>query len=287
MVLLRLVPSGSRCANASRNVGRTRLAPAFGQRNPDIFRSEDEMFYENQVFLNRGGLRLFLDTANVSCWEELMPTGIWYGITTNPLILERCGVRCDMSTLKGLVEKAHKLGAKEVQLQTFGANVDDMVRTGRALAALGHPKFPLLRIVVKVPATTDGFKTATQLIAEGIPITITGVYNPAQVLAAVSLGADYAAPYLGRMNAAARDGRGACLTMRDMLEHYDSSLRLLVASIKSVGELVDLAAHGCDTFTVGEDVARALFFDPLTEQAALDFDGSARKMGGYDDPPNN
>lgn len=35
--------------------------------------------------------RFFLDTADIEEWDRFLPTGIFYGITTNPTILERDG----------------------------------------------------------------------------------------------------------------------------------------------------------------------------------------------------
>ena len=43
---------------------------------------------------NAGRGRLFLDSASVDAWRELLPTGLFYGVTTNPTILRRDGVPC-------------------------------------------------------------------------------------------------------------------------------------------------------------------------------------------------
>ena len=64
------------------------------------------------------------------------------------------------------------------------------------------------RIVVKAPTTVEGTAAAAKLRDEGVRITMTAVYSAAQALVASALGADYAAPYLGRMNDAGRDGFG-------------------------------------------------------------------------------
>ncbi|WP_267901108.1 hypothetical protein [Dulcicalothrix desertica] len=31
------------------------------------------------------GIRLFLDTADTQQWEHWLPTGLFYGVTTNPM----------------------------------------------------------------------------------------------------------------------------------------------------------------------------------------------------------
>jgi Transaldolase/Fructose-6-phosphate aldolase len=59
-------------------------------------------------------------------------------------------------------------------------------------------------------------EAASKLIAEGIRITLTGVYAVHQVLIAAALGADSVAPYLGRINDLGRNGRDDLVAMRGL-----------------------------------------------------------------------
>ena len=54
----------------------------------------------------RGGGRLFLDTADTDEWGELLPTGIFHGVTTNPTLLERAGQPCTVQNLHTMAAKA-------------------------------------------------------------------------------------------------------------------------------------------------------------------------------------
>ena len=81
------------------------------------------------------------------------------------------------------------------------------------------------RLVVKVPATMEGIKAANALVVDGVRVTITAAYAPHQVLVAASIGANYVAPYLGRMNDAGRDGIGTIVSIQDggRVERYACS----------------------------------------------------------------
>ena len=47
----------------------------------------------------RGESRIFLDTADTAEWDDLLPTGIFHGVTTNPTLLERVNwVQCNKCT---------------------------------------------------------------------------------------------------------------------------------------------------------------------------------------------
>jgi transaldolase len=222
---------------------------------------------------NYKGIRLFLDTADTEQWQHWLPTGLFYGVTTNPLLLEQDKFACSASQLKTLANQAFALKAKEIHIQTWGTTVDSLVKTGKLLAAIDE------RVVVKVPITKIGTEAASKLIAEGIKITLTGVYAVHQVLIAAALGADYVAPYLGRINDLGRNGREDLVAMQQAIAGVGSATRILVASIRSVDDIALLAAQGLDTFTFSPLVAAAFFEVAATNQAATDFEQAARRMG--------
>jgi transaldolase len=218
-------------------------------------------------------IRLFLDTADITQWQNWLPMGLFYGVTTNPLLLEKAQVTCSVEQLKELARQAFILGAKEVQLQTWGTSVDALVKTGELLAGIDE------RIVVKVPITKVGTEAVSRLIAQGIRVTLTGVYAVPQVLIAAALGADYAAPYLGRINDLGGNGRDDVAVMQRAIVGVGSTTRILVASIRSVDDITFLATQGLDTFTFPEAIAEAFFDVIATNQAATDFEQAARRMG--------
>lgn len=225
--------------------------------------------------MKTGGPRLYLDSADPAAWAEHLPTGIFHGVTTNPLLLERSGQRCTVGHLADLAARAAALGAMEIHLQTWGEDADAMADRGSRLAAIDAG----IAIAVKVPATPEGFRAARTLTAGGARVTLTAVYAPAQVLAAAALGAAYAAPYLGRLTDAGRDGRAILLEMNRLLRATGSPLRLLAASLRTADAVVDLAAAGLDTLTFGTGVAADLLSEPLTLAAATDFERAAEAMG--------
>jgi transaldolase len=218
-------------------------------------------------------LRLFLDSADPDQWQRWLPLGVFHGVTTNPLLLERAGQACTPDNLAVLGDRAFALGAREIHLQAWGDDVDQLVACGRKLATLAP------QVAVKLPATAAGMTAARRLLGDEIEVTLTAVYNAGQVLAAAALGCRYAAPYLGRLDDLGRDGTPEVVAMQEMLQQTDSSTRLLVASLRTWDKVVELAWEGCDTFTVGPEVAVEMVDDPDTDDAAAAFLEAARAMG--------
>ncbi|QPN60102.1 transaldolase [Synechococcus sp. CBW1002] len=215
-------------------------------------------------------LRLFLDSADPSDWEAWLPSGLFFGITTNPSLLKKAGQPCDLDHLRQLSRRALELLPQELHLQAWGSSTADLVRRGTALHAIAPDQ-----IVVKVPVTATGAAAAKQLISQAIPVTFTACYEPAQVLIAAALGARYIAPYLGRISDLGRDGHAELITMQRCLDGVGSGVRLLVASLRQASDLTRLAEAGMTTFTMGPAIAAGLFASEATEAAAAQFEQDA------------
>ena len=248
----------------------------------------------------RGASRLFLDTADVELWEEHLSLGFYHGVTTNPLLLQRAGVECSLTSLKSLASAAlSHYGMEEFMCQAWGESTDALVRCGMKLAALDGRD----RIVVKLPLTRDGIAAAKILgrggtgNGLGARLCMTTCYNKEQAFVSAALGAEYVAPYLGRMSEAPSskavkkhngypsslpcvDGVQECAAMVRVIKGMGASTRVLVASLRSAGQLTALAEAGCDTFTFSPAIADELLYEPLTTIAAADFETAAVVAGG-------
>lgn len=217
-------------------------------------------------------LRLFLDSADPQAWARWLPTGLFHGITTNPTLLRRAGQSCSLEGLAALVPQALHHGVQELHLQAWGP---DLLACGASLAQLAPG-----RIWVKLPITEAGALAASSLIAQGVPITFTACYEPAQVLLAAALGADYIAPYLGRISDLGRNGHAELARMQRCITGLGESgesppLRLLVASLRERHDLARLAAAGLNTFTISPAIAGSLFAVEPTIAAAEQFERDA------------
>jgi transaldolase len=215
-------------------------------------------------------LRLLVDTADVSTWERLLPLGVFYGVTTNPKLIHQAGLPCTLETLRSLAQQAFELGANEIHLQVWGETAEDMLALGRRLAALDR------RVMVKVPGTRAGMVCTRALVAEGVNVTFTALHASHQALLGTALGAYYVVPYLGRMNDAQLDGLGEVFAMQEMVQALHSPVQVLVASLRQVSDVVALARRGVGVFALPAPLAEALLDNPLSIQAAADFETSVR-----------
>lgn len=160
----------------------------------------------------------------------------------------------------------------EFMCQAWGSTAQELYDCGMALSQPDRE-----RIVVKVPVTTTGVEAASLLVQANCRVCLTACYNHKQALIAANVGADYIAPYLGRMTDAGMDGTAECWKMQEIVEGVQADTRILVASIRDCQTLVDLAAKGMETFTFSPTVARELFVEPMTVAAAAEFEAAAAR----------
>ena len=215
-------------------------------------------------------LKLYLDSADTALWKKYLPSGIFYGITMNPKLLRMAGIEASLENIKSLAERAFELGANELHLQVWGESPDAWIKIGRQLAAIDQ------RVMVKVPLTENGVLCAKELIAEEMGVTLTAVHASHQVLTAISLGAAYLAPYLGRMTDAGQKGLEEIIAMQEIIDAAESPLQLLVASIRQIDDVVTLAQHGVSSFTLSPERVEDLLKNDLTQKATDDFEKDAR-----------
>ena len=207
-------------------------------------------------------MKLFLDTANTVCWADLASTGLFSGITTNPLLIQRAGLKTSIETYRTLYDQAMKLSYPCIQFQVFG---EDWLQCAQSIASIGPEVF------IKIPANKGGLKVISKL---SLPdrTTLTAVYSVGQVIAAEALQVAYTAPYYARL----RDVIENADELFDRMQDVAFETELLVASMQSNAQFLDLAARGFSTFALPEPIARAFFKSTLADKAIADFESAAR-----------
>ena len=209
-------------------------------------------------------MSFYLDCADLAAVTPLWETGLFAGVTCNPTILARAGLA--QADLPELVAGLAALGVPEVFAQVLGTDLAEMSRSAAWLRSVGD-------LVVKVPATVPGLRLAQHLVADGVPTLVTAVYHPTQALLARDVGADWVAPYVGRMGDAGRPGVAAVAQMVAALQ--GSRTQLLAASLRSPDQVAELAAVGVRHQTVGAELAGRLLDDELTAAAVVEFEAQA------------
>ena len=206
-------------------------------------------------------MKLLLDTADTDTWQRLASQGVFAGITTNPLLMQRAGITCSIENYNRLFEQAQALGYGEIHFQVFG---DDWATCAEDILSIGPGVF------VKIPAVAAGLAVVNRIDCPD-RVTLTAIYSASQIMVAESLGVAYAAPYYARLHEASGNADPAFQTMRQV----EQNTRVLVASLRSSEQIEHLAHMGFRTFAIPGQLALEWTENPFSLRAVSEFEDAA------------
>lgn len=214
-------------------------------------------------------MKFIIDDANVEKIQEICEYYPVDGVTTNPSILAKSG-RNPYDVLKeirGLIGEE-----KELHVQVVSAKAEDMVEEGHKIVeVLGKNTY------IKVPVTPEGLKAIKILSREGYKITATAIYTAMQAFLAGKAGADYAAPYINRIDNLGADGVATARRIHDIFKRNQLKTEVLAASFKNSQQVLELCEYGIGASTISADVIFGLIKNASVSSAieafTNDFEG--------------
>jgi len=215
-------------------------------------------------------MRFFLDTANIQEIQEAAALGILDGVTTNPSLMTKIGVKDFTAHYEAIANAVRG----PVSAEVISTSYEGMVEEARALANIAP------NIVVKVPFTTEGIKALVTLKEEGIPTNCTLVFSSPQALIAAKAGATYVSPFLGRLDDIGHHGIGLIQEIRAIYDRYSYETLILAASLRHPRHVLESALAGADIATMPYAVLKQLFGHPLTDKGLAQFLADYEKLHG-------
>lgn len=208
-------------------------------------------------------MRFFIDTANTSLIKELSDLNIIDGVTTNPSLMAKEGIKDEacIAHYKHICE----LTNGPVSAEVIATDFNGMLKEGHALAKLHK------NIVVKIPMTKNGVQAIQELTSHGIKTNCTLVFSAAQALLAAKAGATYVSPFIGRLEDVDEDGLGLIKSIRTIFNNYQLETQILAASIRNQNHIVTCAELGADVVTAPYALLNKLFEHPLTSKGLEQF----------------
>ena len=218
-------------------------------------------------------MKFIIDDADIAKIKDIYNTFAVDGVTTNPSILAKSG----RQPYEVLTEIREFIGPDaELHVQVIAPDAEGMVRDGhRIVEVLGKNTY------VKVPTTKEGLRAMKLLHAEGIRVTATAIYTRMQAFLAAKAGADYAAPYVNRIDTLGGDGVKTAQDIHDIFRKNGLDCQVLAASFKNSQQVQELCEYGIGAATISPDVIEALIKNDSVAMAVeafvKDFEGLCGK----------
>jgi transaldolase len=218
-------------------------------------------------------MKFFIDTANLDQIREAAQLGILDGVTTNPSLMAKEGIRGDEAIHKHY-KTICELVDGDISAEVLSTNADEIIAEGKILAAL-HPN-----IVVKVPMIKDGIKAIKWFSDNGIRTNCTLIFSAGQAILAAKAGAAYVSPFIGRIDDSGWDGMVLIEQMARIFAVQGYETEILAASIRTANHIVRAAELGADVCTCPLESILALLKHPLTDLGLAKFLEDSKKMAG-------
>jgi transaldolase len=216
-------------------------------------------------------MKFFIDTANLDQIKEANDLGILDGVTTNPTLMAKEGIK-GTAAINAHYKAICEIVDGPVSAEVLSTTFDEMIAEGKVLAAI-HPN-----IVVKIPMIKDGIKAIKWFTDNGIKTNCTLVFSAGQAILAAKAGASFVSPFIGRVDDSNWDG---VQLIEDIVSIYNAQgylTEVLAASIRTPLHIVKCAEAGADVCTCPLSSILGLLKHPLTDLGLQQFIKDAQNM---------
>ena len=216
-------------------------------------------------------MKFFLDTANLEQIKEAQSLGILDGVTTNPSLMAKEGIK-GVENIKKHYAAICEIVDGDVSAEVLSTTYEEMIKEGQELANINP------QITVKLPCTIDGIKAVKYFSSRGIKTNCTLVFSVGQALLAAKAGATYVSPFVGRLDDISTDGIGLVAQIVDVYNTYGYQAQVLAASIRHTQHIIQCLEVGADVATCPLKAILGLINHPLTDKGLATFISDAAKM---------
>jgi transaldolase len=216
-------------------------------------------------------MKFFIDTANLAQIKEAHDLGILDGVTTNPSLMAKEGIKGQEAVFNHYKTICEMVDGGDISAEVISTDFDSIVEEGKKLAAI-HPN-----IVVKVPMIKDGVKAIKWFTDNGIRTNCTLVFSAGQAILAAKAGAAYVSPFIGRIDDSSWDGVELIAQIAQIYTIQGFKTEILAASIRNALHIVRCAEAGADVCTCPLESILGLLKHPLTDIGLAKFLEDAKK----------
>lgn len=203
-------------------------------------------------------MKFFIDTANLAQIKEAHDFGILDGVTTNPSLMAKEGIKGQKAILKHYQDICEIVDGP-VSAEVIATDFKGIIEEGKKLAKLHE------NIVVKVPMIKEGIKAIKWFTDNGIDTNCTLVFSAGQAILAAKAGATMVSPFIGRIDDAGWDGVDLIKQIVNIYNTQGFMTEVLAASIRNPLHIIKCAEAGADICTCPLSSILGLLNHPLTD----------------------
>ncbi len=217
-------------------------------------------------------MAIFLDTGNINEIKKYHDMGIIRGVTTNPTILSKEGVKGGMEGVKKRSKEiAEMISPLPLSVEVTTNDMDRMLE--QALDFAKWANNINIKITIHGPeGELENLKIIHELETEhDVRINVTAMMSAQQCFLAAMAGATYVSLFGGRVNNMGYNACGEISRLRRLLDSFDLVSQIIVGSTREVLNIVDWLDAGAHIVTVTPHLIKGMLVHPYSKETVQMF----------------
>ena len=201
-------------------------------------------------------MKFFLDTCSINEIKKWKQFDLVEGVTTNPSLLSK-----QKNETTSQLRKICSIVNGPVSAQVTEINCENMIKQAINLKKIAK------NIIIKIPATEDGYLAARFLKKIKIKINVTVGFNPSQIVPFAKINVDYFSLILGKTEDWGFSNVDSIMKSKRIIKSLNSKTKLLLASIRNEDHLIDSITNGADVLTIPPKTWEKIFKNKYSKLA--------------------
>ncbi len=229
-------------------------------------------------------MAIFLDTGKIEEIKKFHRMGVIRGVTTNPTILLKDGVKGGVEGVEKVsVEIAKLIRPYPLSVEVTTNDRTQMIAQAKRFASLAE------NINVKITAhgpngELDNFEVIHELETKhNIRVNVTAMMSAQQCFLAAMAGATYVSLFGGRVNNMGYNCIEEIRKLRKLIDDFGLKAKIIVGSTREVLNIIEWLYAGAHIVTAVPQLVEGMIVHPYTKETVQMFLNDAAKGANYHD----
>jgi len=218
-------------------------------------------------------MKFFIDTANLADIQKAYQIGILSGVTTNPSLVAKEGVKFE-ERIEQILKAVPEVESVSAEVTPDAVTAEEMIAQANELTKINNND---KNITIKLPMTFAGLEACRYLSKKGVKTNVTLIFTVNQALLAARAGATYVSPFLGRLDDISEDGVQLVTKVAELFRVHNLDTQIIAASVRHPDHVTRVAMAGAHIATVPFSVIEQIAKHPLTDQGLAKFAADWKK----------
>lgn len=218
-------------------------------------------------------MKFFIDSANLTDIQKAHKIGVLSGVTTNPSLVAKEGVKFE-DRIEEILQAVPDVESVSAEVTPDAETAEEMIAQADELIKINNHDN---NITIKLPMTLAGLEACRYLAQKGVKTNVTLIFTVNQALLAARAGATYVSPFLGRLDDISEDGVQLVSKVAELFRVHNLDTQIIAASVRHPDHVTRVAMAGAHIATIPFSVIEQISKHPLTDQGLEKFAADWKK----------